>query len=259
MITSKDNEKIRAAAKLVNSSKQRRKSGKFVMEGVRLCSEALRENLCIHEMYYTADAFSANKELVENLSAKAQFCSEVSKPVFAKMSDTEAPQGIMLIVSVSGLNNSFEGFKKGKYLAFERVSDPSNLGAAARTAEALGLNGIILSNSSADPYSPKSLRASMGALIRLPVFCTDDFFGALEELKKRGFEVSGTVVHDNAYKVGNIPFGEKEIVVIGNEANGLSEPAKQLCTRLVTIPMSGRAESLNAAAAATIVMWEMSK
>ena len=170
------------------------------------------------------------------------------------MSDTDSPQGVLLTVSFKDVPTpNFTG----KWIAFERIADPSNLGAASRTAEALGISGILLSKSGVDPYSPKSLRASMGALLRLPVAVTDNFSESIENLKKNGFTVSGTVVDGNAQKIGSITFNKNEIVLIGNEANGLTDEAKLLCDRLFTIPMSGRAESLNAAAAASIVMWEM--
>ncbi|MBQ3562396.1 MAG: RNA methyltransferase, partial [Clostridia bacterium] len=135
--------------------------------------------------------------------------------------------------------------------------DPSNLGAASRTAEALGFSGIILSSQSVNPYSPKSLRASMGALLRLPIIVTDDFLGTIKEYKNGGFTVSGTVVDTTATPINKVAFGENEIAIIGNEASGMTDGAKALCDRLLTIPMAGRAESLNAGVAAAIVMWEM--
>lgn len=254
MITAKDNSRIKAVSKLVFSAKKRRESGLFVLEGKRLCEEALRENIVINELFFTADALKNFGDLIEKFKNKAKFYSEVSREVFLKMSDTDSPQGVLLTVSFKDVPTpNFTG----KWIAFERIADPSNLGAASRTAEALGISGILLSKSGVDPYSPKSLRASMGALLRLPVAVTDNFSESIENLKKNGFTVSGTVVDGNAQKIGSITFNKNEIVLIGNEANGLTDEAKLLCDRLFTIPMSGRAESLNAAAAASIVMWEM--
>ena len=205
-------------------------------------------------MFYTSSVAKSDAELIQNLKQRAEFCDEVSDTVFAKMSDTCSPQGILLSVAFKG---QIEVPVGGRFLAFEKVQDPSNLGAASRTAEALGFAGIILSAKSADPYSPKSLRASMGALLRLPILVTNDFLATLTEYRSCGFKVSGTVVEPSATHINKVNFGENEIAVIGNEASGMTDSAKSVCDRLVTIPMAGRAESLNAGAAAAIVMWEM--
>ena len=254
MITAKENAKIKRVAALVSSAKRRREAGVFVLEGTRLCSEALKSNITLCELYYTKETEKANPKLIFELKDKAEFFSEVSGEVFKKISDTTSPQGLLAVVS---LKTGGECNFKGKWLGFERVADPSNLGAAARTAEALGFGGILISQSSVDPYSPKSLRASMGALLRIPVVVTDDFLGSISNLKENGFTVSGAVVDKDAQRVNEISFIENEIALIGNEANGLSREIRAKCDRLVTIPMSGKAESLNAAAAATILMWEM--
>lgn len=254
MITAKDNPRIKRVSMLVSSAKKRRQDGVFVLEGSRLCGEALREDITVNELYYTSRALLEYTALIDELKSKASFYSEVSQQVFEKISDTQSPQGILLTFSFKESENKIEN---GRWIAFERVSDPSNLGAAARTAEALGFGGILLSKTGVDPYSPKSLRASMGALLRLPVIVAEDFEGEINRLKEKGFNVTGTVVDSSALKINEISFGEKEIAVIGNEAKGLTEKMKSLCDRLVTIPMSGRAESLNAGVAAAIVMWEM--
>lgn len=254
MISSKDNAKIKAVARLVSSAKARRESGLFVLEGTRLSAEALRDDIRICEMYYTLSVAESNPALVSDLLARAEFKSEVTEAVFEKMSDTCSPQGILLVVQ---FKSPVSVPNEGRFLAFEMVQDPSNLGAAARTAEALGFAGIILSKNGADPYSPKSLRASMGALLRLPVIYSNDFLATLDEFKSKGFNINGTVVDSTVTKINSVSFGQNEVTVIGNEANGMSGDAKALCDRLLTIPMAGRAESLNAAAAAAIVMWEM--
>ena len=254
MITAKDNPRVKKVAMLCSSAKRRREEGLFVLEGSRLCSEALREDIAVKELLFTDDARNNHPDLIEALSSKAEFYSEVSKEVFVKMSDTDSPQGILLTVS---LREKCSLVEKGRWIAFERISDPANLGAAARTAEALGFGGILLSRTGVDPYSPKSLRASMGALLRLPVVVAPDFNEEIKALKEKGFTVTGTVVDSDALKINQISFSENEITVIGNEANGLSDQMKDICDRLVTIPMAGRAESLNAAAAAAIVMWEI--
>lgn len=254
MITSKDNAKVKRVAALCSSAKKRKEEGVFLLEGTRLCSEALREDIQVLEVFYTPSMLDSDSDLVQKLCAISTFSEQVSDTVFAKMSDTCSPQGILLIARFKYNNVAPQ---TGKFIAFERVQDPSNLGAASRTAEALGFSGIIISDASVDPYSPKSLRASMGALLRIPVIVESNFAVAMAEYKSRGFKVSGTVVDSFATPINIVDFSEKEIVIIGNEASGMTEEAKSVCDRLITIPMAGRAESLNAGVAAAIVMWEM--
>jgi TrmH family RNA methyltransferase len=254
MITSKENPKIKRVASLVSSAKKRREEGVFLLEGTRLCSEALREDIEVLEMYYTSNLLKSDADFLEKLKKISAFSEEVNDTVFAKISDTCSPQGVLL---VARFRREIKVPNNGRFIAFERVQDPSNLGAASRTAEALGFSGIILSGLSTDPYSPKSLRASMGALLRIPIIHTKDFEATLTEYKNKGFKVSGTVVDANATPINSVEFTQNEIAVIGNEASGMTDSAKALCDRLITIPMAGRAESLNAGAAAAIVMWEM--
>ncbi len=254
MITSKDNPRVKRVAQLSASARKRREEGCFLLEGTRLCEEALREEILVLEMYYTASVEASNLKLIMSLKERAKRAEEVSESVFSKMSDTCSPQGVLLVVT---FEKTPTVSSSGRFLAFERVSDPANLGAAARTAEALGFSGLILAKEGVDPYSPKSLRASMGALLRLPLIVTGDFLGTLSDYRTLGFTINGTVVDCDATPINAIEFGEKEIAVIGNEANGLTDAAKNICDRLVTIPMAGKAESLNAGAAAAIVMWEM--
>ena len=136
------------------------------------------------------------------------------------------------------------------------VSNPHNLGAIARSAEALGIAGLLAYNC-CDVYNPKALRASMGSLLRLPVTVSHDLREDLLLYKAEGFQVLGTVPVDTAAKITETHFTKSSICVIGNEGNGISQGVKQVCDDLVTIPMKGRAESLNASVAAAITMWEM--
>ena len=138
------------------------------------------------------------------------------------------------------------------------MNDPSNLGAIARTAEALGLSGLILIGNCCDAYNPKSLRASMGALLRLPTFkfSTPDDFNS--ECKAQNMRLIGSVVRGQSVEIKSFDFKTGDIVVIGNEANGMTDELVSMCDNCVTIEIKGRAESFNAAVAASIIMWELS-
>ena len=240
MITSRDNAQVKNVCKLREEKSERRKQNLMVLEGERLLSEAAS----IEYLYYTANSN------YERFLPLAQRHEEVTPEVFKKMSDTVCPQGVLGLVALPNLTPKID--PNGKYLAFENLQDPSNLGAAARTAEAFSLSGIIVCGT--DPYSPKVLRASMGAILRIPVIECDNFLEFVSALPHRKI---GTVCRGGedirSFKFSN------DIVLIGNEGNGLTKEAQDLCERLVTINMSGKAESLNASVASAIAVWEMTK
>lgn len=138
----------------------------------------------------------------------------------------------------------------------DNVQDPSNVGAIVRTAEALGIDGIITYNC-CDLYNPKLLRASMGSVLRLGIEDTNNLEEKIITLKNEGYKVYASVPNNDAKNITDVCFSDKTVCVIGNEANGVEENIKAVSTELITIPMLGRAESLNAGAAASIIMWEM--
>ena len=192
------------------------------------------------------------------LIEKAETIVKVPDSLFAYISDTVSPQGVMCVVKMPQ-KMSVEAIKNGKYIVLEKSADPANLGTIARTAEAFGISGLIVLNKSCDPFSPKSLRASMGALLRLPIFTADDITKTLETLKNKGFNLFASVVENAECDITEADFGGNCAVLIGNEANGLTDTAINLCDCKITITMKGRAESLNAAAAASVIMWEMTR
>jgi TrmH family RNA methyltransferase len=175
--------------------------------------------------------------------------------LFKKISDTTSPQGIIALSEIHD-NNTDNINPKGRYVALENVADPSNLGAISRTCEALGVSGIILTSGGCDPYSPKSIRASMGTLLRMPIIILDDFS---KDLCNKGLISYSCVVDSDALPISDVDFKDGSIVIIGNEANGITDETKAKSDYRITIPMSGRAESLNASVAAAISIWEMMK
>jgi len=152
-------------------------------------------------------------------------------------------------------NTTFAVQKGGRYLALEQVQNPQNLGAAARTAEALGIAGLIVSGG-CDRFNPKALRASMGSLLRLPVMQVEDMASWLKAQNETILTLA-TVPDMRATSICTLDFSGGAIAVVGNEGNGVSEAVLAAVRERVTIPMRGAAESLNASAAATITMWEM--
>lgn len=252
-ITSRDNRLVKETVRLLSSSKARKTAGLFVLEGLRLCRDAVRCGVIPKTALFTEAALSEHPDDVSEISAAAQKCYIISEAVAEKLSDTQSPQGVFCITPIP---KQPELSGQGKYIGLENLADPSNLGAVARTAEALGLDGIVLLGSGCDPYAPKAQRAAMGALVRLPVYS----FDSLKEFSTNCPKVKtyAAVVAD-----GNPPsaadFSAPCMVVIGNEANGLTGQTVEQCTNRLTLPMQGRAESLNAAVAASIFIWEMMK
>ena len=253
-ITSKDNPNIKEILSLQKSSKYRREQGLFVLEGRRLCLDAVENNFTPEKVFISSSAKEKYQCIIDDFSLCKEVY-EVADSLFSKFSDTVNPQGILCIfkmpdVSVDNINTT------GKYIALENIQDPSNLGAISRTAEAFGIDGIIITKGSCDPYSSKSLRASMGALLRLPVYETDDLFYLFNEKNLTSY---ASVVSGNVKSINELSFKEGCVAIIGNEANGICNESLKKSDFLFTIPMSGKAESLNAAVAASIIIWEMTR
>ncbi len=254
-ITSKENSLIKLISQLQISNKARKENGLFVLEGLRICFDAFDNGILFDKLIISQTAFDKYPEDVEKLSEKAEECYKIPDSLFKKISDTASPQGIIAVSKIPSSDSLWIN-PDGRYIALENIADPSNLGAVARTAEALGVTGIILSHGGCDPYSPKALRASMGTILRLPVIVLEDFANAL---KKTGLKTYACVVDSSAKSASDISFGGGTVLIIGNEANGITNQTKALSDEQITIRMSGKAESLNAAVAAAILMWEMMK
>lgn len=253
VITSKDNPVIKSVSSLQSSAKTRRETGLFVLEGLRICYDALENSVSFNQLIVSKTAFKKLEDKITSLAENAQKCYLVEDYLFEKISDTENPQGIIAVGNLP--QNNVELDSNGKYIALENIQDPSNLGAISRTAEALGISGIILSGG-CDPLSPKALRASMGTLLRLPIIKTDDLSVFVKNCNMKSY---ACVVEGFQKQLNEITFDNGSIVIIGNEANGITEETKDASDCLVTIPMKGKAESLNAAVAASIAMWELMK
>ncbi|MBR6510260.1 MAG: RNA methyltransferase [Clostridia bacterium] len=254
-ISSKDNSLIKLISKLQTSKKCRYENGLFVLEGLRICKDALDTGTVFDKLIISKSALEKLSEDIDILSENAKECIEIPDYIFEKLSDTKSPQGILAVCKMKEINAEKIDIN-GRYLAFENVSDPSNLGAVARTCEALGVSGIILSNDGCDPYSPKVLRASMGTMLRMPLYILDDF---AKDLAKLPLKKYACVVDKDAKSIKETEFNDGSIVIIGNEANGITDETIAVSDSKITIKMTGKAESLNAAAAAAIAIWEMMK
>lgn len=257
-ITAKDNTLIKHIKKLLKSAKYRRESGEFIAEGVRLCEDAFLSDAEITSLVVSETALEKYADIINKISQKTNSFYVVPNSLFSSLSDTKSPQGVLCVIKTLDKSPLFDKIKDGgKFLALDNVQDPSNLGAIFRTAEAVGIDGIVMSKDCCDIYSPKVVRGSMGAVFRLPYIITEtivEFIKSHKELTSYASVVDGTAAHitDTAFKAPCI-------VAIGNEGNGLKKSTIDACDLSITIPMKGRAESLNAAVAASIIIWELVK
>ena len=258
-ITSKNNDRVKQVCLLMRSASARREFGRFALEGLRLCRDAALNGRQADELYFTQKALDKFPEDIELIAAHSSSAYLVGEDVFDKMSQTDSAQGVLTVLPITKAGSVANLDAKGRYVACADVADPGNLGAISRTAEALGVDGMLLFGNCCDPNNPKALRASMGALLRLPVIRLDCVHDGMSALKEMGFELYASVVDSDAEVVQNAGFHDGCAVFVGNEANGLTDEIVTLCDRRITIPISGRAESFNAAAAAAILLWELMK
>ncbi len=253
IITSKDNATVKQVKKLLSGAKYRKREGAFVMEGLRLCRDAAQNGVSISATLVTEKFTADFPEAFGEINAASKACFTVSESIMNTLSDTPSPQGVVCVCNIPSFASLPE--QAGKFVLLEQVADPSNLGAIARTAEAMGIDGLCISGG-CDPYHPKALRASMGALLRLPVYSGEmnEILSCMNALQVPTY---AAVVKNADYEVGQVNFAGPCAVVIGNEAGGITPETASSCTNTITIPMAGRAESLNAAAAACVLIWEM--
>lgn len=252
-IDSLSNEKIKLCVKIMSSSKHRKQQGMFFLEGLRLCRDAAITSCGIEFAFFTRKAIETKPEAVELISKASSQYFEISDQVAAKLSLTESSQGFYCLCRIEHKNAEIR--PDGKYIALENIQDPSNLGAICRTAEALGVDGAILSGC-CDRYSPKVQRSAMGSLLRLNIIECDNLKDYLVDLGRNGMKLYATTPDEKAEKIICCDMSGGVIAVIGNEGNGVTDEVFSVCEK-VTIPMLGRAESLNASMAAAITMWEM--
>ncbi|MBQ1389395.1 MAG: RNA methyltransferase [Clostridia bacterium] len=256
MITAKDNDTVKRVTKLSKSAAFRKKCGQFLAEGVRLCKDGVVSGAAPEVFVYTAESKNKYSEEFELIAQASSRICEVSADIFAKMSDTKSPQGFLCVFNMLDKQKNIGRINnRGIYLACERLQDPSNLGTILRTAEALGVDGVILSDDCCDVYSPKVVRGSMGAVFRLMINIPDNFVEYIKELTQSGIITFASTPRD-ALDVTEVDV-TSGVMLIGNEGSGLSTEAINACKYRVMIPMKGRAESLNASAAASILLWEM--
>ena len=245
-ITSLKNAKV-TTWKSLKDRKGRKETGCFLVEGRKMLEEAIASAFPV-EAILVDDARLAEFHLPENVAVFT-----MPGHVLAAVCDTKTPQGIAAVVRITEVE------LKGKRLvAMDGVQDPGNVGTIIRTADAAGFEGIILSGQCADVFSPKVLRATMGSIFRMGIRVTDDLAGVLQSMVEEGASVLSSQLDGEPFYQRS-PLNERFVLVIGSEGNGVSQAVRDAATHHLALPMRGGAESLNAAVAAGIMIYEMAR
>lgn len=253
VITSKENEQIKQIRKL-KDRKYRDEMGLYVVEGIKTVNEAIAEGADIQTIVICDDS-NEQSELKETmLYAVAKYhILYVDEKVFEAISQVMHPQGILAVIKKKEPKKEIN-YQEDILVILDNIQDPGNLGTIIRTVDSIGISQIILSKGTVDPYSPKVVRATMSGIFRVDMIETEDLSQTIGEIKKHNFKVIATslATSKNMYDIQY----HKTAIIIGNEANGVSKEIMALADEKVKIPMLGKTESLNAAVATGIVLYE---
>lgn len=261
-VQSRTNLKTVTFSKL-SDKKFRDRSKLFLAEGVKLTEEVLKYVKNVDTVIFSQSAVMRQDDRILKIAETANELdirvSVFADSAFEKISTESAPQGVIAVVPyLEELHQKidFNTWQKDRrLLMLDEIRDPGNLGTIMRSAEAMGVNGIILFGC-ADIYSPKVVRAAMGTLFRMPVFVADSCVDCIETMKQNGRRVLATALGEHTLTLGEYDIDHSDCPIIGNEGHGISDEIIEKCTACVRIPMAGNTESLNASAAATCILWE---
>ena len=252
-ITSKDNELIKHIRKL-KDKKYRDESNEYVVEGVKLVEEAVKENAKIKQIIVCEDTTRTYEIPTHIMLEIAKYeCISVSNKIFNIITQVTNPQGIMAIIEKNAQDAQID-YSQDIIVVLDDVQDPGNLGTILRTVDSIGLNQIIVSKGTADAFNSKVVRSTMGAIFRIKIIEVENLAQVIKEMRKHHFKLMVTSLQTKN-SIYDIDFNKK-IIVIGNEANGVSKEIQDMADEKAKIPMLGRTESLNASVAAGVVMYE---
>lgn len=259
MITSSANSRVKQVIQWQTKAKERKKAGVFLTEGFKMYEEAPLESIL---KVYVAESALASLEKMdakeEKMAVKLKKTGYevVADSLFKKMADTQTPQGILCVVKQPEYRLE-EILKQDRPLLMilENLQDPGNLGTIIRTGEGAGVTGVIMTAKTVDIFNPKVIRATMGSVFRVPFLYVEDMEDTLKKLKEKGIRtyaahLAGREYYDSFSFTGGTAF------LIGNEGNGLEKNTADLADSYLKIPMEGKVESLNAAIAASLLMYE---
>lgn len=248
VITSTANRHVKELLQLMRKAKLRKERNVFVAEGLRMYREVPGE--LIREVYVSERFLQMHKEETGAVPYRI-----LSEEVFSHLSDTKTPQGILCVAERIAYDRARMFRRGGTWLLLEDVRDPGNLGTIIRTAEGAGVTGVFLSAGCADIYSPKVVRSTMGSIFRVPFLTGCDLRETITFLKEKGVTVYAAGLRESLL-YDEADYSAGAAFLIGNEGNGLSREALHMADHQIMIPMHGQLESLNAAMAAGILLYE---
>lgn len=256
MITSTANAQVKHVSALIKKARYRKETGLFVVEGPKMTGELPRNRIC---QVYATEKFLADPSHGK-VTEGIEDIQTVTEEVLKAMSDTQTPQGILAVARMYqySMEDLMESGRPALLMILETIQDPGNLGTILRAGEGAGVTGVIMDQATADIYNPKVIRSTMGSVYRVPFVYTEDLPETLTGLKGRGVRLlaahlKGSADYDQEDYSGDTGF------LIGNEARGLKEETAAMADRFIRIPMAGKVESLNAAVAASILMFEAAR
>jgi RNA methyltransferase, TrmH family len=234
----------------------REETGRYFIEGVRFVAEALKERIHIRYLMVSETFLSdvASEELLGSAGDGVD-CYMLPDSLFASISDTQAPQGILAVLEIRKEQLEHAELNGGLLVLLEGIKDPGNMGTIIRTADAAGCEGVVVPAGCVDIYNPKVLRSTMGSIFHIPVYHCSDIEAAVKTVHEKGYKICASHL-DGASSIYKADLTGPVALVIGSEAEGVGEETVKAADMLLKIPMSGRAESLNASVAAGIMIFE---
>lgn len=259
-ITSSSNSLIKHV-KSLHRKKTRWETKSFFVEGIRAVEETIISKADIEFILYSDSLLESKggEELLNLVNKNYKKVYNITEKLLKDISDTENPQGIIAVVKFTTVSLDEVILDKDNFLVLlDKVQDPGNMGTIIRTADALGANGIIVVKGCVDVFSPKTIRSTMGSIFHVPLVYHEDIEDIIETLKEKNIKVVATGL-ESSKPCYDVDFKEDFALVIGNEASGVSQKVLAKSDNIVKIPMKGSAESLNAAIASGVVMYEASR
>ena len=252
-ITSKENKLIKHIIKL-KEKKYRKEYNEYIIEGAKIVQEAIQEKAKIKQIIISENAI--NTDLIQNhLKEELQKIDYIQVPsnIFKLISEVEKPQGVLAIIEKEKQEENID-INQDIILALDDLQDPGNLGTIIRTADSIGLKQILISKGTIEAYNPKVIRSTMGAIFRVKIIECENLKETLKKLQKNNFKIMVTDLNTDK-SIYDIKL-QKKVIIIGNEANGVSEEIKNIADTRAIIPMFGKTESLNASIATGVILYE---
>jgi TrmH family RNA methyltransferase len=249
------NQQQKQILQLQKKARERKREHAFIIEGSKMFEEAPKERIRYTVVSESFLANSSNRRLLAGIPYE-----KVTDTFFASLSDTKSPQGILAVLEQYDykLSDLLPKKEPALLLVLDTIQDPGNLGTMLRAGEAAGVTGVLMNDTTVDIYNPKVVRATMGTIYRMPFYTTKDLLGDIDHLRKLGVTFYAAHLQaENSYEA--FSYREPTAFLIGNEANGLSDEVAAKTDKRIRIPMKGSVESLNAAMAATVLMFEAAR